>query len=548
MNKSRSTTELTQIFPSWAKVRSSDQSTGYLFLNALAEPLEKATLQLEKMKKNQFLPTVNLDEIDQTYVVQLPATTVFNTNTSDPTNPVEIAPTVQGLVITNTSSGYLPIVTASNNDIESFWYMSIPDRVDIDMMVSGQNDVMLSQTADQFPYETTLTHHLASYQEGGGRFWIQMAGGVQYVNKDPVTQDLTRGQITLTGTTRKGTVDTETLVFAWDSKQWTKKDWRRITDIEVYNVEPGVEVSVNSADFANGPYWAFYQTRYSENGNKVDEFWDLGTSADNIHSSLDRVGYITDEWQQLVLGFSDMTPIERWDLLDANGNSIIAADLAIQPFTDRTWIVTKDKQLLCYDLTDQTIQSFQELDTATPGADTQKDIENTKILLGDDITFSTCRYRFLNDVAQYRLWYKDPNGNSYGLDAKGNPVSFTSNFWVINPPIGRSLGNEITIPSSIRGEYVLGLDVLYSDNSVQTDKVIVEVRSKEPLVQINLSTLLPTNETIEGIDFDSDQRMWIKTTVPSYYRINLHTDVMLVDFVNKVIYFKESYPDIKVTI
>jgi hypothetical protein len=73
--------------------------------------------------------------------------------------------------------------------------------------------------------------------------------------------------------------------------------------------------------------------------------------------------------------------------------------------------------------------------------------------------------------------------------------------------------------------------------------VTVRAHSKEAETRLSLPvTVTPA----EGIAFDADQYMWILKS-GSAYKVNLHTDNMLVDFDNKIIYLHESYDSVEVS-
>ena len=538
--KSITAQELVNIYPWWAKVRADDQSVGFQFFNALAKPLEDMEKQLEIMKRNEFLSTVNLDEIDLTYKVSLPTTFEFDVDTSDPTNPIPQPPSVRGLVLTTqpSFSGYLDVSIAEDNDIRSFWYLSIPNRATLLQTAVGETD-LLSQTASQFPWSGTIDHHLVDDNEGGGRIWVETTAGVKYITTND-RNEITRGRVVLKGVTRKGTEEEETIVFPWNEKQPSLKEWKRLTEINVFDMEPDVEVAVRSADFDQPPYWSWFNLRVSDNRTKVDEFWQLSDEG----NKLERIGLITDEWQQALLGFSDKETKEQWDILGTEWDyPVTGVDLAVQPFTDRVWMITASGILYCYSLDQTMVSGVDYLQARSAGPLAQIECENRRITLGEDIVFTPWHARTIKEIKRYRVWYQDPDGNKYGI-LNGEPVAYTSNFWTVGLSIKRIIAPEITITSDKRGEYLLVLETEYIDDTTDSDRVIVQVQFKQPLVRIDLNDIVAT--PCEGIDFDSDQKLWIKAN-SQYYKLDLHTDIMIIDYQGKVIYFKENYQDVEVT-
>lgn len=539
MKKSDVVQELVNVFPSWSKTRNDEQSLGFQILNAHAIPLERMEKQLRTLRDNQYLTTANLDEIDLTYKVQLGTDFLFDEDTTDPLFATPIAPTVSG----QDNETWRTVVIADNNDIESFWYDSIPNRVTLSDVVSGEDHNLLSLNYTEAPVSGIWDHHI-----GGGDIFVEVTGGVEYLTME--NNVVKRATVILKGETRKGTMEEETFVFAWDQKQKTQKEWKQIKTVHVFNMEDTVDVDIRSADFNNGPYISPWNLKYSPNRQKIDEFWDLGQVASV--PTLDRIEYQTDEWQQLVLGFSTKDVKESWELLKDITNivsgvdvTVSGVDMALQPYSDRVWVVTEDNTLYGYNLNEDLVSGVDLLRDSTPGAQVQFEFDKLDMVLYEEIKFEPWHARPLKEVLTYRIWYQQPDGEKFGLN-NGAVVPFASDFYVTlveGTPLVRTLENLITIPMTQRGEYLVVLEVTFSDNTQEEFRRIFRTKYKIPFVTIDLSSIV--SDTILGIDFDADQKMWVKTA-NDYYKINLHTDIMLIDYLNKIIYFKEDYTEVTI--
>lgn len=537
MRKSDIIQELCNVFPSWSKVRTDEQSLGFQILNAHALPMEKMEKQIRITRDNQYLTTANLDEIDLTYRVQLGTDFEFDEDTTDPLFTSPIPPTVSGLM----DSTWWPIVIADNNDIESFWYTSSPNRVTLTKVVSGENHNLVTLDFIDAPVSGVYEHHL-----GGGDILVETTGGVEYLSvEDNIAK---RAKVVLRGKTRKGTREEETLIFAWDQKQKTQKEWKEINAVLAFDMEDSVEIDVRSADFNFGPYISPWNLKYSPNRQKIDEFWNIGHNT-NI-PTLDRIEYQTDEWQQLILGFSSKDVKESWELLKDTTDvisgvnvTVSGVDLALQPYSDKTWVATADNMLYVYDLQDDLVSGVDDLRDSTPGAELQFEYDSTDVLLGEDIEFELWHARPIREVLSYRIWYQRPDGQKFGL-LNGVPVAYTSDFEVKiaeGTPIVRSIENLISIPTTQRGEYLVVLEATYPDGEQQEFRRIFRTKFKLPEIVLDLSPIVPN--PVVGIDFDADQKLWV-TTGSDYYCISLHTDIMLIDYQSKIIYFKENYEEV----
>lgn len=534
MNKSITTQNLINCFPPWSKVRTDDQSVGYQFLNTLAQPIEKLDRQLDKMNKNAFLVTANLDEIDIVHKIELPPTFNFDLDLSDVTNPVSLPPVVTGLV----NSDYIPIALAQRNDIESFWYESVPNRASIAQTIVSIDHVLLNLLGSTIIWEGAVDHHLAPITNGG-RIWVECANGHRYIRNNKELNIIERGTVTIFGITRKGTQESETFAFGWDDKQLSIKQWKRLTKVIISDMEDDVVIQIRSGDFDEGPYWSFWNARFSEEKTKIDEFWGLNKGE---QYSLERIGFVSNDWQQLVQGFSEKEVKEAWNLR-INDEDVYPEDIAIQPFTNRLWAITAEGLLLCYDLEESNIEHIEALLEKTPGSDVQLYVENKHLTFGENIIFQAKHLRITQEIVSYKLWYITPAGVRHNITILPNN----------NIKIDRNLSEEIVIEGKEYGEWIIGLEATMADETVFQDRVIVSVQAKTPITVIDLGPLfnLSTDESFNGIDFDSDQRLWVRTgdsNSNSCTQINLHTDIMLIDYDNKIIYLKENYNDVRITV
>lgn len=534
MRKSDVTRELVNIYPPWSRVRQSDQSVGYQLLNSFAQPMDHMQKELIKQKANYYLLSFNLDEIDLTYKLGLPTDFEFSTDSTDPFNPTPVAPTVSGQI----DDTWYDVNIVDGNTLHEFWYESYPTRINLEETVSGLDDILLDTSVSGLPVTGLWEHHI-----DGGHVWVSASGGNNYLELS--NGRILRGRVILEGTTRKGTKESESLIFPWDMKQKSRKEWTELDYVGAFNMEDQVEVKISSSDFNAEPYISVWNTRYSENRHKIDEFWQLGTTSGvSLNSiTLDRLEYMTDEWQQLVDGFIDKQVLDRWELLSENGGVISGVDLAIQPFSDNAWVVSEDSMLYCYDLSDYMVSGVSKIKERTPGTEVLIELEKPAVVLGEDIQFIPWHARPTKEILKYHIWYQTPGGTKYSL-LNGSPVAWGTDAWVIgSDTITRTIENVVTITPTEHGEYLLVLDVIYIDEEEHSDRVLVPVRSKRPLASLSLLSLM--SEDPIGIEFDSDHRLWVKGQT-KYYRFSLHKDIMLIDYEQKALYFKENYEEVVV--
>lgn len=543
VKKARSTRELTNIFPEWSRVRSDDQSVGFQLFNAIGYSMDTMDEYLEIMKKNQYIGTANIDEVDQIWNIQLPTDFSFSTTSIDEIGINYTPPTVEGLAWLDAElivSGYTPVTISEDNDLKTFWYKALPTRLIVDYIASGYSDLLIDQLAISFPFDSiensgTLKHHL--YELDGGYLWLEAKSGVQYINTNELDGSLDRAEVIIRGITKKGTEENERLIFPWNIKQRTTKEWKEVTRVEPYQFEDSTTLTVKSSEFNNPEYMDFFNLRYSDDRTKIDDFWSLG----NTGYTLERVNYIATKWQDLLLGFTDKETKRHWNLLDENGQAISFADLAVQPFTNRAWFATSDGYIYCYNLEEEGFTNIDLIKDSNPNSNLDLVFEDRYLTSFDDINFIPTYVNPLQEIDKYRIWYQDPNGDKFGL-LNGTTVSYSSDFYVYQPQVKRALEPLVNLTPNLMGEYLFCIEATYVDNTTDIKKVLVSVNYKTPLAYLNTGL-----SNIDGIDFDGDQRLWLRDTNSYYHRIKFFYDNMLIDYTNKIIYLRDSYIDVRVT-
>jgi hypothetical protein len=514
--------ELVNAFPSWSKIRLSDQSSGYRFLNVFAQVFERMQNKLQRMSRNQYVSTCNLNEVDNLYSVILPANTEFSIDYTDPVNPQPTAPTVSGYL----NGDWYNLSVTDDNTLEAFWDNGVPDYWTIETTSTDSHEVC-SGLATSFPVSGVYEHCL-----GGGYFTIETVGGISYFTiENRITH---RGQIVLTGVTRKGTEESEVIVFPWDMKQRSKKEWRRLTRIDAYNIEDDVTITVTSADVAQGPYLSFWNNEFSENRNKIDTFYNVDTVTGV--TTLDYLRYITDDWRQLVQGFSNQEVRTQWQLLDQSYSNTTMVDMAIQPFSNRAWMIDENGVLYLYDLHDYMVSGLDLSNDKTPGANVQFDIDTPSVILGETMSLIPWHARPIKEVNKFRIWYQTPSGTKYSW-IDGAATTYSDDSWVTDLGLlARTVAGTINVTATEYGEYLFVIDTVFVDGQTHTDKVLIPVKWKVPLGQWNLT--IPG--IILGLDFSADQDLWI-TSTSGHYQIMPHYNTMLVDYANKIVYFREPF-------
>lgn len=556
LSRAQITQRLLNEFPNWSDIRNDEQSYGAQFLNVIGTQLQDLHEQLKTLGNNYYLTTANKKDIDLVYKMQLPLTKIFELANNDPNNPIYIAPTVSGLVNTQWKN----IVIASGNDVESFWYQQVPTRIDCvsypvtNLITDDLSNNIYSGIATFVEANsplTTVSGINIDYPQG--QLWAEIINGEQFLNINNQGQ-ATRGSITIVGTTRKGQADTETIIFLHNEIQRTNKEWANIERIYINDIltdQAKLRLMQHRFGRTSSPQILppadFNNLAVSPSSKEdIDLFWDVGinTAGKGI---LQLLTWQVDEIRSRISGLLGTQVLRSFELLDKNSANILTPiDIAIEPFSHRVWIADSNN-LYVYD-TEQTLPNMRVLNKKNFDAMAVIEPSSYHITKGDSVELSYVVRRAITDVVKHRVYVYAPDGTGFTISNGAMIPLDLSNSWVYGATIDRNLRASNIFTLNQRGDWVWNLDVEYTNGAIENDQRIISVDSKIAMASFSLSNCV-TGAIIEGIDFDSDQNLWVlinTSGVRTKLKIVPHYDVMLIDYDNKVLILREPYSQVRV--
>lgn len=520
------TQELANVLPTWSAIRFDEQSVGQRLFNSFALELEDVQNEMIRHGKNYHIATANLKELDWLYRVELPSTFEFTETGSDTFQTAYDPPVVSGQI----GGVWRTVDVAEDNDLCSFWYEHVPDRISLGAAYSGDYH-LLDDIADNTPFSGVFIPYKP------GRLSVDLSGGTQYISIDD-DKTIKRAQVIISGTTRGGVEETETLAFPWDQSQSTFKEWESVDAINCLNIEDGVAINVRMGDFACGPYLDFWNIAVSPYRRKIDCFWDVTSSA--YGTTLDRLQYSTDDIRDMLNGLFTRYNERRWELLDTGGQSISAIDMAQQPFSDYIWAVS-DSKLYCYSRFLTTVEDVAPLMDSSENRKVYIEFSEDHTVRGEEIEVLFTNPDYQNKVFSYQAWVELPDGSMSGI-LNGSFVTYVAGAKTYTN-LYREFVDKIVFEPDQLGEYVFCFEAVMSDGETHVCKRVLSVDSKTALAEFSLPSGVLG---VVGIDFDSDQDLVVATN-SGYYTIIFHHDVMLVDYDGAVIYFREPYDTVNVS-
>jgi hypothetical protein len=538
--KGRSTQQLVNTFPTWSNIRNDEQSLGFQLLNTVGQEIDDLLSQLDQANNNHFLSTSRVSDIDVFYIYELPGDYEFTKDDDDDTDFTYTPPTVSGV---KDDVNYA-VTIAEDNNIESFWYTNVPTRLSIGDTTSNAHMITSGPlTSSPFPVLTVsgwchIPNHLT----------IKIEGGTSYLGLED--KNLVRkGLVQIEGLTREGLEVTEEIVFLHDETQQTIHEFKSIepSGIRVYGVEdPDVaELVVTSANFNADDY----PVNYPDIGATVEDeslplFWSLASGVNSSIQTLALKKYDTDDPDLRMDGFATKSVLFKQEILDEGAGTITPLDLAVEPHSNRVWVVDSSKlYLYTSDL------PYPDLSVLAPKdyqAESVIEPESYYVTKDDSVEINYVWRKPTNGIVAHRVWMIKPDGTKKSIES-GVEVTYysDSSSWIYGEPRTRKIREAEFHTLDQRGDYVFCLEVSYTDETTSLDKRVVSVLSQSALAEYDLSALI-TGVTIAGVDFDSEYKMWVLDSAGTKHEIVRHHDIMLIDFKRKVVYLRELYDQVRV--
>jgi len=542
------TQEVVNTFPDWTRIRTSDQSVGFQLLNSVSNHVENLELNLQRLRDNLYLNTVNLKELSLIHKIDVSA---FDF-TKEFQNGIFLrytTPTAKGFYLLGGVETETPIKNIDDGSIATF-VNADPDRISSSSSFQGtpisiSNNVVTTLTLKLG--ESNSIYPLNHHHTEGGKFYFILDGGYPYLKlKD---QELKRSRIRIVGKNDKDEEDSETLIFPWKSRIPSSKNWKTIEYIEYYDIEDiandsSAKISIYSEDIQQSDYLSLSNLRYSENRNKIDEFWGIidYSSGDTPGDSsyLERVEYVTDDVHALLRGTADKFTKQRWRLKKVSGADILdVSDMALIPYQNKFWVID-ETNLYLFPLSIENYEKFDKLQERDDETEISINVVTEDVVTGEEVSLEIWHEREISAIEKIKVWYT--------LPVSGTDVYLTSAG--VNEFVNISTNKRIlfkgTFPLAEEGTYVIRASVQYEGERTETDCRLFLNRTKKAIKEFDLTSILSGSQTAEGIYFDSNHNLQLKASDNTYYKIDQHKDIMLIDFNNKTVYLHEKYT--KVTI
>jgi hypothetical protein len=391
---------------------------------------------------------------------------------------------------------------------------------------------------------------VATYDEPlvPGQLYLTIAGLEKFGYKDDRID--VPGYIELKGTTVKDSEETERIPFSFDATLLTRKFWREISEVHIYNIEPEnatLTISSVAGTMQQIPDQGYID--YDTIGGR-SSFWELEEY--NLQTLLQQLLPVSKVVEtEPTMGFQ-LDVFREWLLVNATGFAIDYADVvdyAIEKYRPYLYVLTSDSMLNIYNKLPEypDLNSMRLLKNRTAGPKTVIYASYEEGVLGDQIRLSAKVLTKSKPVAFYYIQGAKPHHDGelqyistegvWGATIKESRVSMVTP--TVNPPYKPYL-----IDLEEGGCYTFVLTTRYSDGTEDKDVKIIWSRYKMPIASFDLMAVDATLTTPRALCFDYNHRLWLGGSFGTDFKfknVNLHADLMLIDYDKKLLYLREEY-------
>ncbi len=545
----RFTQAIANRLPDWTRGQADKYSNIQQLLHPAGKELEALLESMRRASNSLFLRSMDMRSIDLTYQIELPYSFEFEFDFTDPTNPRPKPPDVWGVIDGN----IYEINAVADNDIESFWYEPIGDRISLgpDETTHLAGDVAKLATGDVLPAtDISIGKLIATYTDPlvPGRLYVTLSSAEKFdfTNKRIGVP----GYIELQGITVKESEETERIPFSFNATLLTQKFWKEITDVVVFNIEPGnAQLTITSAagtmQQISDPTYIDYDTVQGRGS-----FWEIEQV--NLQTVLQQIMPVARVVETEVrMGFQ-LDVFREWTLVNATGFAMDYADVVdytLETYRPYLYVLTSDGKVSVYNKLPEypDIDSMRILKQRTAGPRSVISASYEEGLVGDEIRLSLKTLTKSKPVAFYYLEGAKPHfggelqyistSGVWGATLAESRVSLLTP--TVNPPYKPYL-----IDLEEGGCYTFVLTTRYVDGTEDKDVKILWSRYKMPIASFDLMAADPTLTTPLAICFDYNHRLWVGGMYGSDFKfkvLNLHADLMLIDYDKKLLYLREEY-------
>lgn len=531
------TQRIANSLPPWSDARQNQFSVAQQFLNPIATTLEDLSKYKIDEINNLTLTKANLDLLDVTEIVRLPNDFTFGRSWNNLTLVGYVPPAVK-VQINNIDLWLTP-----TDNLNDFWYNALPTRITYDDCAVVVSPVLNTTSVKYLQTSVISPIYHAS------RLGITITGGTSFVD---INRNNPVSFLVLTGITARDLEETEYIYVPYNGLFFTKKIWKSLTALNYFGITPDTTtVKIDNFVFNKSREVDKYQIYVTPDFEKL-LYHKLGSYAfpNGTYSTLQQLTISANTLGEIYSG-NDTTEVVYEHEALYNANNLSLTDTCIQPFTGRIFAIDP-LYLYIFDPYREVVDC-KGTKNSSLNASMIATSNQVEFLRGQDLELRAM-WRYPSKCIFKNRWsIKKPDGSIIYLDINSD-ICTAANAWIHNQSYtdllfgpftsedGDIADQLLTYTLTQTGTYKITLEVQFTDQTVQTNVLPIQVCSKTALCRITLPASL---QSADGITFDADQKLWFHKDYHAY-RSELHYDNFLIDFDNKLLYLHEDYGNLHV--
>lgn len=535
-NRAWLTQRILNRIPEWTRARRSPVSIAQQLTNVFANEIQDTTQALSHERANSILASCDLSLPDHSWRVDLPARFEFSFTENTDQQISYTAPKVYGEI----DGTYTSITQAEDNNLQTFFYESLPTRIQYDerqtlwdyvvpeTKISDFSSVVPGPLPIEGPLYVTLKNNTV---------WEEEFRGIVY-----------RSKIHLKGTDLLGEEIEEVFPLRMNCTYKTRNSWKTLDEVFVLYLSDSATISIASLPFDEEEILNSRNVAIDNNGIEQYQFYMLEEKS--FGSVLTGKRFLAGSLDQVRMGLSSKTTNLEIELLDEEGVNIHANAIAFWPWTNYMYVVD-DNYLYIYDYS-VPFPDVQNMRNDT--GDNRMSIvfqDNKWIYTRDDSAYFYTRISDLASIPISNRWtITYPDGSQYRLGLDGSLWPSSVGGWITNADYEDEGWKEQKIPFSSftqTGSYVIEFEGKYMEEdgtvSYKTTKELVSVPAIVPETQI----LLPVElRNPRNIGVDEEGSLWFYNGT-SLLLSAIYYDYFMVDYNKKTVWLREQYPLVRIT-
>ena len=521
--------------PPYTLARRSPTSFAQQLINPIGQQLQETARQMVSLRYDEAISTANINLLDSLYFLELTPGMEFQYTEIGTGEKAYTPPTVYATI----GGTEVQLEQAENNDIETLAYDCLPSRIE-DGEVSRAYTAIIPETEIQnlvsvTPESISIPGHLYVTIKNNYT-WEQRAFGSVYFTK-----------VYITGTTRKGTDETEVIPIRYNATFKTFKEWQSVESVFVSHIDPTATIAVESFPISRESYRDNLNIFVPAEGEERAQFLRLNQQV--YGSTLACEAFTVGDMEEIrVTGVDEKEIYYELELQNQAGIPVTLNDFVIVNGT-RFMYAVDNYNFYVYDmdLPAPNVKEFSE--SPDPLIDLYTD--RWMAARNETVTVTTRSLTTIDPPYMFRWKLRDPDGVEYYIDLSGGLHPTTEDLWLDNTLWEEGNWRELSIDIVLakNGEYIVSLEARHinedtNESRTLTTSLLFFCPKIQPEIQMPLPSTLMNPEKIV---IDANGEVWL-LQYHTMHKLDVFHDYYLVDYERNKVWFKEDYSSARVVV